>query len=590
MASRGMSEFTHGGIDYAINDQNIADEFSEEVNYKAGDHFTYAGGLYVFNVDHPAGAMVSGEQMPVQVGKSLKEKKSDIYRLEKGNAKKPGGIIGGNLFDKTGEYTKIFKDKYRNYENGRWGDVQGFEVAYFYVKAGEKYVINTNNVHVCFFSDDVFSNFVSGFLVNATNGYTFTVPSTAVTMSLSFAYGAESTFMLQHGVLSTPFYIPFEIGTDGKNIMDNPCVIGVMGKNLFDKTGKYTDVVQGYYRDYRRGDWGTSSSFEVITIKTEAGVSYAVSATNVHVCFYSDEYATEYMSGILIETESDRVFTTLQIEKSTTVTTYEAFKFGILSKDIVDGGIAIHVGAGRAYTTIQSAVNDASYGDIIFIDPGVYQEAVDMVGKQLHLIGAGPHATIIQYAGDDYYYPPLEASKGLIENIGFITTATEPAEGAISQSYCVHIDYDSEANSYLQFKNCYFKSPNKHTVGIGLRENFTLNFTDCEFIAAAPPVYCHEQQASNKTGQRIELVNCSIYNTLAQAAILLQETPAYTGNEMTILMQRCIAKANGLSGDSIISAQTYPDHTPPTGSNYLNCNGWYLSELSAMNNENILNA
>lgn len=608
-----FSQQTVNGQVYLVKDikarGSAAAPFDVETDYDVGQYVEYGGDVYEFKQTHPAGSWIWGHVNQVTVSDELTKTNSHLFRVQVDSCGIKKGVPGLNIFDKTGEHTKIVEGYYRDYRTGEHIISEYYEYMCIDVKPGEKYTISSYNVHVCFFDDNLFSSYISGFLSSSENGSTFTIPAGAKGMTISINIATAAEFMVQHGVLLTPFYIPFEYGISGDDIIGGSILRGITGKNLFDKTGTHTPIIENRYRDYRYGTWGTASGFDVVTYNSvEAGEQFVLNGNNVHVCFFADEYATEYISGFLSNAENGYTFTTpsgtksmcisfssgylqtLQIEKGSEATSYEAFKFGIKANDIVGGGLSFHVGESREYTTIQSAVNAASDGDIIYIDPGIYEEAVDMVGKQLHLIGAGPQATIVKYAGDDYYYPPLEASKGMVENMAFITTATEPAAGAISQSYCVHIDYDSEANSALQFINCYFKSPNKHTVGIGLRENFTLNFTNCTFISSAPAVYCHEQQAANKTGQRIELINCAIQNTTALAAILLQETPTNTGNEMTILMQRCIAKANGLSGNSIISAQTYPDHTAPTGSNYLNTNGWYLDSMSAMNNEQILNA
>lgn len=389
-------------------------------------------------------------------------------------------------------------------------------------------------------------------------------------------------------------------------------VDGITGKNLFDVSGKHTQIVKNYYRMYSTGNWAMNNEYDTAILSVIPETKYSVSHYNCHVCFYSDKDATVYISGFLTNIQNGKTFTTpaeavsmsvsysnasendFMVERNETPTPYESFRFGINSFNIIGtiDGMLLTVGINKKFQTIQEAVNAASNGDTILIDPGIYVEAVDVVssGKYLHFIGSGRNSTIVQFAGDDYYYPPLEIAKGIVEHMSFITTATQKAEGAIDTAYCVHIDYDAEANNSLQFVDCYFESPIRPTVGIGLRENFTLNFTNCKFKSSVYPVYCHEQQANNKTGQRIELINCSIQCTGAMPAIHLQESRAYTGNEVTILMQRCIVKANGVSGNNIISAVTYPNNQPPTGSNYLNLNSFYLDIMSALNNESILNA
>jgi hypothetical protein len=53
----------------------------------------------------------------------------------------------------------------------------------------------------------------------------------------------------------------------------------------------------------------------------------------------------------------------------------------------------IHVCAACAHTSIQSAVNDAVSGDVIYVAAGRYLENVTIEGKQLTLIGAGASTT-----------------------------------------------------------------------------------------------------------------------------------------------------------------------------------------------------
>lgn len=382
-------------------------------------------------------------------------------------------------------------------------------------------------------------------------------------------------------------------------------VEGTTGKNLFDASGSHNPITTGYYKAYDSGNAITNAEYEYFHISCEPGTAYVVNTYNIHVCFYSDDLGETYLSGFLANPENGVTFTapnnchsmtlsipiasnnTFQIEKGTVATDYSNYVFGVSPRSII-GNCTRYVGPGCEYDTIQKAVNAANNGDIIYILPGTYQEAVDATGKTLHFIGAGKDTTIIQYSGDNYANPPLEIAAGLVENIGFKTTATEPAPGAIDTAYCVHIDYNYSAEKSLRFINCAFESPIRPTVGIGLRENFTLNFTNCNFKSSTFPVYCHEQQASNKTGQRLELINCTAESSTNSPVIVLQETPTYTGNMVTVLFQRNIIYANGRTANLII-ATTYPGSGTPDGSNYLNTHCFYLDKGSQLNNTTELN-
>jgi hypothetical protein len=57
------------------------------------------------------------------------------------------------------------------------------------------------------------------------------------------------------------------------------------------------------------------------------------------------------------------------------------------------GARNIHVCATCAHTSIQSAVNDAASGDVVYVAAGLYTENVTIEGKQLTLIGAGASTT-----------------------------------------------------------------------------------------------------------------------------------------------------------------------------------------------------
>lgn len=73
MATKGMTVFTNGGEDYAINDQNIADEFSTGTTYNIGDYCYYQGSLYRFTSAHAAGAWNSGHVTQVKVDTELQD-------------------------------------------------------------------------------------------------------------------------------------------------------------------------------------------------------------------------------------------------------------------------------------------------------------------------------------------------------------------------------------------------------------------------------------------------------------------------------------------------------------------------------------
>ena len=554
-----------------------------------------------------AGDAVRGQI--TKVNENINSLKDICYYASGRIDRKLYGKTGLNVFDKTGEYSDIRPGVYRYYEDGVETVNPNYTMIVVPVTPGEKFTFNKANSHVCFFKGYDLAEYVSGALTamsSAGIGTTVTIPETAHAMTFSTQNFNIDTLNIQKGSLVSLALIPFKIGIGDDELYNSIAVTGKHGINLFDKTGKRTMILEGGYRDYSMGTYGANPAFEIATFfNIEGAQAYSANGNNIHICFFSDEYATEYIGGFLVNAANGHTFMTpaacksmtaslridfanqFQLEKGSQPTEYQNYVFGITSDQIIDGTNLLHVGPQRPYTTIQSAVDAASSGDVIYIDPGTYIEAVNCVGKNIHMIGCGPDITIIQYPGDDYYYPPLEASGGLFENIGFVCTSGTPAEGAIGLSYAVHIDYDEETNNALTFQHCKFKTVNHHCVGIGLRDHFTVRFEDCAFASRVAPVYCHEQQANNKIEQRIELVDCTIRTNGSGPCILLQETPAYTGNVMTIMMQRVIAKTNS---NDIMGALTYPDHSvPTTGGHYLHLQSWYNDEMSSLNTASIMN-
>ena len=378
--------------------------------------------------------------------------------------------------------------------------------------------------------------------------------------------------------------------------------------NMFDQSGDYTPITMNKYIDYSSGTEYTNNSYEWALIPVEEGKEYSLTCANSQIAFFTS--GNSYISGILVpggitnytftapataawvkwSISQAQAPTAMFIEGARYIA-YRPFELGIKHENVTDGNI-LHVGADKEYTTIQEAVYAARDYDTIIIDPGEYAENVDIksTGKFLHVIGSGTDSTIIKVHGGGYSYPAAQIGIGLFENMTFMCTATQPDPGETVTAYAVHIDYDIEEDNSLQFNNCKFKTSAGPSVGIGLRQNFTLTFNGCEFESESSAVYCHDQQAANKTNQRIILRDCSI-NTLSNSApgIQLQETRSYTGTECILTAQRCIVKRANPS-QPVIAMKEHPDNDPPAGSNYLNSYGWYLDDMSALNNESILDS
>ena len=378
--------------------------------------------------------------------------------------------------------------------------------------------------------------------------------------------------------------------------------------NLFDKSGNFTPIVDNKYVDYSTGVEASNTSYEYAKIEVEPSTVYNLNVPNSQVAFFTS--AGSYISGVLvpggigyysITTPATAAYLTWSIDHPRVNTAmfvkgdrhpnYAGFELGIDEKSIANKHI-ITVGVDKDYQTIQDAANAAFDNSVIIIDAGVYNEELDIrsTEKFLHFIGAGTDATIVTANGGAYDKPALEAAIGIFENMSFITTAVTPDPGEPICSYAAHIDYDLEANNSLQFNNCKFITKSQPAVGIGLRENFTLTFNNCYFESKASAFYCHDQQDYNKINQNVVIKNCTINCVgLNDPAIQLQETRSYTGTECTMLIQNSIVKRANTS-NPVIDMKEYPDSATPAGTHYLDSYGWYLNDLSALNNESILDA
>jgi hypothetical protein len=298
---------------------------------------------------------------------------------------------------------------------------------------------------------------------------------------------------------------------------------------------------------------------------------------------------------LVISFQTERLGASLSVNYGETI-----HPFSLYSPVIPDKN-NLYVGENEQFTTIQEAINSAENGAIIHVKNGTYTEAVSMfsIDKFVTIEGESRDGCILQYTSGNYNTPPLEIAQGVVKNITIHATGTTLEPGATLRGYCAHIDYDQSAGKTLQFINCAFiNDAPRECVGIGLRENFKLSFIDCSFKSAnLQPVHCHEQQASDKSGQYIEFINCSIHraNTGANGgcAILLQQTPKYTGNEVTIKFQRCIArslKGAGLNNQNIIRCINLGGTDCAGGSGYLESDIFTLDTMSGLNNYALLDA
>lgn len=561
----------------------------------------------------------------------------DVFGLSYDLAKKLDADCGKNLLNK--DTPNKLSGYYVSYNTGSLIAVASYSAIIVEIGAGVELAFNQNSLHITAFSElfDIREQF-AGNIPTYIDGYTtsaenrsWTTPVGCKCIVVSGPTSGINSLQVEKG--STPTsYEPYKTGIDSEKVFGlaeiktslekkiDKKLDGVCGKNLFNANTPNKQT--GCYVAYNIGRLVALESFSSYVIEIGAGVGLAFNKNNMHITAYSTDVDVSsasagdingYISGYLTSA-GDRTWTTpagtkciivscatsdassLQVEKGSSPTSYEPYVFGLQSSKLIGANVLV-VGQGFEFSTIQSAVDAAQDGSTILIMPGVYNEAVKTVyqEKLLHLVGFDRNKCIITHPVNDYFNPPLEIAKGMVENLTFVVTGTELDNNG---AYCVHIDFTQSIGQSLQFVNCAFKGTVTPCVGIGLRENFTLSFVGCSFenYAKNGPIYCHEQQDNNKTGQRIEVVDCSILNSATDAirpAVTLQESTSYTGNEATILLQRNIMKCKYGDYTQAHDAIWCKDHSTnePTsgGGKYLDSHIWELDFMSEMNSESIAN-
>ncbi len=186
------------------------------------------------------------------------------------------------------------------------------------------------------------------------------------------------------------------------------------------------------------------------------------------------------------------------------------------------------------FTSIQDAVDAAQSGDTIFIDHGVYEEALHITDKELNLIGLDKETCIIEYMADSYYHIPLNIAAGKVSNLtiigkSFDATTEEQVKQYKSMSiedrstiqvdtmpgYAIHIESDYTFGKNLTFENCRIVSDENYAVGMGCRGNSTVTFESCELVAKdkAGCIYLHNSENPLMAGDTdVIFRNCTMKN------------------------------------------------------------------------------
>ena len=255
----------------------------------------------------------------------------------------------------------------------------------------------------------------------------------------------------------------------------------------------------------------------------------------------------------------------------------------------IDAADVLLVGQRKGFRHIQTAVDRAKDGDVIVVLPGIYEEAVEVSEKTISIIGQDRNECILTHPNGDYFEPPIEMGSGLLANMTIYAQQQERAKDAIAPAYAIHIDFNISKNSTFDVIDVNFINDSYQTVGIGLRQNFTLHFQNCLFECKTDnnAFYCHDDPIDEESkNQQLIVENCYFINNGTQKSTILMQSQESPNSEILCQWKDNIVE-NTLGGQLI--AVQYWDTPISPDSGWYGMSFWTLSDKSAGNNLNVLN-
>lgn len=216
---------------------------------------------------------------------------------------------------------------------------------------------------------------------------------------------------------------------------------------------------------------------------------------------------------------------------------------------------------GGDYTTINAALEKVGKGGVtIIIEPGVYDEVIDIRNKDVVLIGTDRDKCIIQNGTGQYKNAPIYACghfslenltiKMTLDDVGdWLPTYDSNNLGTTWPGYAIHIDSNNnpETNEIQvsRITNCVCYSEAFPAVGLGINENQRIIFDNCEFIRNAPDENYHRPNwqgafvghASNYDveNQYLEIKNCIFKSNYGNAANFLMTLSGERAANLTVI-------------------------------------------------------
>lgn len=203
-------------------------------------------------------------------------------------------------------------------------------------------------------------------------------------------------------------------------------------------------------------------------------------------------------------------------------------------------GVVVVAKSGGDYTTIAEAVNGTNNGDTILIYPGVYEEAVEMFGKERHLVGVCKDTCILTNGTGNYDTPPLEANIGSVSNLTIIAdnyapTTPDPSINNNNAAYGIHIEYANSTPYTFAVRNCKILAKWSAGIGLGLRYNQTVIIEDSELISESVSLWSEWSQVRVEMGG-LFFHNDASSNTSGTGKLIVSNT-RLTGKKAALVME-----------------------------------------------------
>lgn len=520
------------------------------------------------------------------------------------------------------------------YDSGQLGasdSVKKYNVYIIPVVGGGKLFMSGSNgignVHIAFAEHipDIMGmsvgDIIPGYISGANNAapynedgyYSFDVPSSARYATVSTPLNVDNAITLSNVYNGA---IGFKRSFFDKYLDDKieNMVTGVVTKNMFTDANS----ADGFVAYYNSGVILVNNDYVMCAIKVNPGqvLSFSNGFSSSHVSFINKYvpcikdlnlihgsklgvclggFANEAKQGYTVPDGAEMMLVSvpktktrlLQIEEgeqSTAFTPHMIIPPGMIQNA---GSSTLTVGEGKQFSTISEAVSHAVDGDEILVFPGVYDESVKAWGKNICIRGVSKRDCILTHSAEDYRNPPLEMSHGRLECITIIGTA-ENVTGK-SPAYCMHVEDDSAKGSSFFVKDVEFINYRHACVGIGLRNDYTLEFNDCTFTAMSNNVafYCHDHETptTGEDSQVLILDGCT-FDSKTNYVLRLQ-SQEIEGNHAILKARKNILVNRGNTSKMIQMLKW--DNRDQGVNNYMGSYAWLLDKTSELNTLSSLN-